>query len=77
MTAELTERQREILGYIKQTLDIDGIAPTVQEIQFRFSFKSPNAVQTHLLALWFPAKAGRIVARVISAFAGNHNVCLP
>ena len=51
MTAELTERQREILGYIKQKLDVDGYPPTVQEIQRQFGFKSPNAVQTHLLAL--------------------------
>ena len=51
MTAELTKRQREILGYITQKLDVDGIPPTVQEIQRQFGFKSPNAVQTHLLAL--------------------------
>ena len=51
MTAELTERQREILEYIKQKLDADGIPPTVQEIQWQFGFKSPNAVQSHLLAL--------------------------
>ncbi len=51
MTAKLTERQREILGYIKQELDVDGYPPTVQEIQRQFGFKSPNAVQTHLLAL--------------------------
>ena len=51
MTAELTERQREILEYLKQKLDVDGIPPTVQEIQWQFSFKTPNAVHTHLFAL--------------------------
>ena len=51
MPTELTERQREILEYIKQNLDVDGIPPTVREIQWQFGFKSPNAVQTHLLAL--------------------------
>ena len=51
ITAELTKLQREVLGYIKQKLDVDGISPTVQEIQWQFGFKSPNAVQTHLLAL--------------------------
>jgi len=48
---ELTERQWEILSYIKRTLDVVGVAPSIQEIQQEFSFKSPNAVQTHLLAL--------------------------
>ena len=28
-----------------------GLAPTVQELQLEFGFRSPNAVQTHLLAL--------------------------
>ncbi len=51
MKVELTERQREILEYIKQKLDVDRTPPTVQEIQSQFSFRSPNAVQTHLLAL--------------------------
>ena len=51
MTAELTERQREILGYIAQKLDVDGIPPLIKEIQRQFGFKSPNAVQAHLLAL--------------------------
>ena len=44
MAEELTERQREILSYIKMTLDNKGVAPSVQEIQREFSFKSPNAV---------------------------------
>ena len=51
MAEELTERQREILSYIKMMLDNEGVAPSVQEIQREFSFKSPNAVQSHLLAL--------------------------
>ena len=51
MPAELTERQREILEYINRKLDADGVSPTVQEIQWQFGFKSPNAVQSHLLAL--------------------------
>jgi len=51
MAEKLTERQRDILSYIKWTLDVVGVAPSTQEIQQEFSFKSPNAVQTHLLAL--------------------------
>lgn len=51
MTTELTQRQREILEYIRLVLGTQGMSPTVQEIQRQFGFRSPNAVQTHLQAL--------------------------
>lgn len=50
MAEKLTERQRDILSYIKWTLDVVGVAPSTQEIQQEFSFKSPNAVQTSVWA---------------------------
>jgi repressor LexA len=48
---ELTERQEEILEYIKTYVEKSGFPPTISEIQEEFSFKSPNAVQEHLKAL--------------------------
>ena len=51
MAVELTVRQQEVLGYIERRLNFEGIPPSIQEIQKEFGFKSPNAVQTHLLAL--------------------------
>ena len=50
MAKEPTERHRDILSYIKRTPDVVGVASGIQEIQQEFSFKSANAVQTHLLA---------------------------
>ena len=49
--SELTKRQAEILGFIKTQIQYSGFPPTISEIQGRFSFKSPNAVQDHLKAL--------------------------
>ena len=48
---KLTPRQSEILRYIRETLDVKSMAPTVQEIQREFGFNSPNAAQSHLNAL--------------------------
>jgi repressor LexA len=47
----LTERQAEILNFIKTHIQYSGFPPTISEIQEQFSFKSPNAVQEHLKAL--------------------------
>jgi len=47
----LTERQSEILRFIILNKEKFGYPPSIPEIQERFSFKSPNAVQDHLEAL--------------------------
>ena len=47
----LTQRQAEILSFIKTRIQHLGFPPTISEIQGQFSFKSPNAVQEHLKAL--------------------------
>lgn len=49
--SELTKRQKQILDFIVESIDNYGFPPSVSEIQDRFSFKSPNAVQDHLSAL--------------------------
>jgi len=47
----LTERQQEILDFIREQQQMRGITPSTAEIQERFGFASPNAVTTHLQAL--------------------------
>jgi repressor LexA len=48
---ELTERQREILGYINQSITARGYPPTLREIGRQFQIKSTNGVNDHLRAL--------------------------
>ena len=47
----LTKRQQQIFDFILSNIDKFGYPPTIPEIQEKFSFKSPNAVQGHLEAL--------------------------
>lgn len=47
----LTERQQEILDFIREQQDLRGMTPTTAEIMERFGFASPNAVTSHLQAL--------------------------
>lgn len=47
----LTERQNEILEFIRQQWEVRGLTPTTAEIQEQFGFASPNAVTSHLQAL--------------------------
>ncbi|MBA7519481.1 LexA repressor [subsurface metagenome] len=49
--SELTKRQRKIFEFILSNIEKFGYPPSIPEIQKRFSFKSPNAVQDHLEAL--------------------------
>ncbi|MDE2598493.1 MAG: transcriptional repressor LexA [Rhodocyclaceae bacterium] len=54
----LTPRQREILDFIRNSLDVLGAPPTRAEIANAFGFASANAAEEHLRAL---AKKGNIV----------------
>ncbi len=47
----LTERQLEILDFIREQQQSRGISPSSAEIQKHFGFASPNAVTSHLQAL--------------------------
>ncbi len=51
MGMKLTRRQQEILDYIEQCMQVDGLPPTRAEIVEHFGFASPNAAQCHLRAL--------------------------
>jgi repressor LexA len=48
---ELTDRQKEILGYINQSIGDRGFPPTLREIGRQFGIKSTNGVNDHLRAL--------------------------
>lgn len=54
---ELTDRQREVLGVIRQSIASRGRPPTFREMQGPLKIKSPNGVTCHLKAL---AKKGYI-----------------
>ena len=47
----LTKRQREILRFISEHIDKQGLPPTRAELSARFGFRSPNAAESHLKAL--------------------------
>lgn len=51
MSSELTERQAEILAFIRGHVAREQVPPTVAEIAAAFGFRSPNAVTGHLRAL--------------------------
>jgi|APCry1669192010_1035390.scaffolds.fasta_scaffold07491_3 repressor LexA len=45
---ELTDRQHQILSYLRETVSARGTVPTVREIMKRFGFSSPATVTGHL-----------------------------
>jgi len=47
----LTERQRDVLRFIEQRIEIEGVAPTLQEIATAFSFRSTASAQKHVAQL--------------------------
>lgn len=51
MDLDLTPRQREILDFIKNSLEVFSMPPTRAEIASAFGFASPNAAEDHLRAL--------------------------
>ncbi len=48
---QLTPRQREILAFIRSTVEGEGRPPTRAEVCTAFGFRSPNAAESHLRAL--------------------------
>ena len=47
----LTERQRDVLGFISGRIEADGVAPTLQEIADAFGFRSTASAQKHVAHL--------------------------
>ena len=48
---QLTAKQKQVLGWIKESLDLTGQAPTVRELQARLGCAAPMGVVSHLNAL--------------------------
>jgi repressor LexA len=48
---QLTDRQREVYGFIRDKIRARGYGPTVREIGAQFGIASPNGVMCHLRAL--------------------------
>jgi repressor LexA len=55
--ATLTDRQRQVLDYIRRTVSERGYPPTVREIGDAVGLSSPSTIHSHLAAL---VKAGAI-----------------
>lgn len=49
--AYLTERQRDVLSFIRARIDSFGVAPTLQEISDEFGFSSTASAQKHVAQL--------------------------
>ena len=48
---ELTDKQKDILNFLREFTTENGYPPTVKEVMAKFNFASPTAVTTHLTAL--------------------------
>ncbi len=48
---DLTPRQQEILQFIRDRMEANGLPPTRAEIAQEFGFRSPNAAEEHLKVL--------------------------
>jgi repressor LexA len=48
---QLTEKQKMMLGWIKDSMDLTGLAPTVRELQLKLGCSAPMGVVSHLNAL--------------------------
>ena len=51
MTKGLTNRQGQVLDFIKAFQNKHGYPPTVREVAANFGFKSPRAAHDHIKAL--------------------------
>ena len=65
----LTERQQQVLEYIRQTVAERGYPPSVREIGEAVGLSSPSTVHSHLSAL---VSAGAIKTRSHQA-EGDHD----
>jgi len=56
----LTTRQEQVLGWIKESIDKTGQAPTVRELQAKLGCSAPMGVVSHLNALELKGYISRI-----------------
>ena len=68
---DLTEKQSQMLDFIKSFTKTNGYAPTVKEIMSYFNFASPTSVTTQLLALGKKGYIKRLEGRARSIVTIN------
>ena len=51
MATGISERQQDILGFIRESIEHRGIPPSLREIGIRFGIRSTNGVDKHLAVL--------------------------
>jgi len=61
---QLTNRQQEVLDFLKETHRVEGYMPSTRDIQRHFNFASQTAAMSHLRAL---EKKGAIVRKANKA----------
>ena len=61
---QLTNRQQEVLDFLKETHRVEGFMPSTRDIQRHFKFASQTAAMSHLRAL---EKKGAIVRKANKA----------
>lgn len=87
----LTDRQKEVLDFIKRSIKERGVAPTLSEIAEEFSFSSTASGQKHLIALerkgyirrFYNQKRGIVVVgkdakhlEAVASFDARGDICL-
>lgn len=73
----LTDRQREIYGYIREAIETRGYPPTVREIGEAFEIKSPNGVMCHLNALVKKGLISRVDKSARAIRLADHRAPVP
>src|ERR1044071_4702374 len=63
---ELTQKQQQILRYIRERQDSAQLVPTLREIATHFRFRSPNAALAHVQALLAKGALKRVPGRARS-----------
>lgn len=57
---KVTDRQQEVLDFIREFIDSHGYSPSTREIQQHFNFSSQNAAMNHVNALVSKGKLSRV-----------------
>jgi repressor LexA len=71
---DLTERQKQILEFIQQKQETDGLTPTFREIATHFRFSSANAALAHVQALLAKGVLKNLPGRARSLKIVNRNM---
>jgi len=78
MKGKITERQQGIYEFIRETMSVRGMPPTLREVGAKFGIRSTNGVEKHLVALerggYISRERGR--SRGIAVIGGSRQAAL-